>query len=504
MFTLTVPTGGGKTLASLRFALQHAVKQGFKRVIYVIPFTSIIEQNAKVFAEIFGADNVLEHHSLARWQAANDEPDEDAGSENNLAFVQKRRAAENWDAPLIVTTNVQFFESLLSHRPSPCRKLHRLLNSAIIFDECQSFPVGLLDPTLKRLQALVGLGRTSLVLCTATQPAFSRRPAFPEGFAASDEVMPDAAGLACQPCFQRARIVRDPQPRCLEDLCEELRGAKRVLAIFNTRRDAAEAYRLLTSGTEKDATETFHLSTLLCPRHRQRVLEQVRALLAKPGTPCRVVSTQLVEAGVDLDFPLVYRALAPLDAIIQAAGRCNREGNLPDGPGIVRVFQLEEENLPGGTYRRGRDKAPAFLERLANSPHLEPALILEYFAQLYPLEERDRLKIAHLSQEQCYRTIGEEYRWIAEDTQPVVTDYGEEGDALQRELRANRYVQADRYLLRRLGPLSVNLRINEIQRGIAGAKIDALPNGLFLTQRKSYHQTIGYDAFSEGSGALMI
>ena len=346
VFSLTVPTGGGKTLASLRFALQHAVRQGFQRVIYVIPFTSIIEQNARVFAGIFGAENVLEHHGLAAWRAADDIPGDDAEIENNLKAVQKRLAAENWDASLVVTTNVQFFESLCSHRPASCRKLHRLLNSVIIFDECQAFPPGLLDPTLRRLQALAALGRTSLVLCTATQPAFRQRPAFPEGFAACEEIMPDAARLARQSSFQRTRIVHDPNPRSLENLCGELREAPRVLAIFNTRRDAAQAYRLLGGGTGGERGGTFHLSTLLCPRHREHVLAQIKTLLATPGARCQVVSTQLVEAGVDIDFPLVYRALGPLDAIIQAAGRCNREGKLENGPGIVHVFQLEEENLP--------------------------------------------------------------------------------------------------------------------------------------------------------------
>ena len=502
VFSLTVPTGGGKTLASLRFALQHALRQGFQRVIYVIPFTSIIEQNAQVFAGIFGAENVLEHHSLATWRAVDDPPGHDEENENDLAAARKRLAAENWDASLIVTTNVQFFESLLSHRPSPCRKLHRLLNSVVIFDECQAFPPGLLDPTLRRLQALAALGRTSLVLCTATPPAFRRRPAFPEGFAACEEIMPDAAGLARQIPFQRARIVHDPRPRPLADLCAEWREEPRFLAIFNTRRDAARAFGLLRGdGAEEGAV--FHLSTLLCPRHRARVLARIKTLLDTPGARCRVVSTQLVEAGVDIDFPLVCRALGPLDSIIQAAGRCNREGKLPDGPGTVRVFQLSEENLPGGTYRRGRDKAPAFLERIGGAPYVEPEVASAYFAELYPLEERDGPGIAQLSQEQCYRSIGENYHWIADDTQPVVTDYGEEGRALQEELRANPYVPPDRKLLRRLGPFSINLRNGEVQKGLQQDKIELLHNGLLLTQH-SYEQVTGYNLAEELPGDVYI
>ncbi len=502
VFSLTVPTGGGKTLASLRFALQHALKQKFERVIYVIPFTSIIEQNAKVFAGIFGAENVLEHHSLASWRSAKDKGEnDDDESEDTLDPVaaQKRLAAENWDASLIVTTNVQFFESLFSHRPSPCRKLHRLLNSVIIFDECQAFPPGLLDPTLRQLRALAALGRTSLVLCTATQPAFKWRPSFQEGFKDCEEIMPNATLLSRQPPFRRTRMAYNSSPRTMENLCSEISWEPRALAIFNTRRDAARAFQLLRDGPVGEQTEVFHLSTLLCPLHRQHVMARIRTLLDTPGARLIVVSTQLIEAGVDIDFPVVYRALGPLDSMIQAAGRCNRAGTLTDRLGELKIFRLEEESVPKGIYQIGRDKALPFLERIGDAPQVEPALITEYFSELYALTRRDLAGIAHFDEARKYRTIGEEYRWIEGGTQSVVTDYSEEGVAVLAELHRDIHAPPKGNLLRRLGPLSINLRASDIKQGLADLKIaQPLPNGLLVTQG-SYDPVLGYTLAEEPS-----
>ncbi|MFA6287426.1 MAG: CRISPR-associated helicase Cas3' [Opitutaceae bacterium] len=487
VFSLTVPTGGAKTLASAQFALDHAIKNGFERIIYVIPFTSILEQNADVFRKAFGPDTVLEHHSLAEWQKADDE-------ESGLAARRSRLAAENWDHPFILTTNVQFFESLHNHRPSACRKLHRFTNAVVIFDECQTFPPELLDPSLRRLRALVEIGRTSLVFCTATQPAFLRGNAFPEGFETVTEIIPHDWQLHNQPPFARTRYERLPQPLSLEQLVATLAPKHQALTIVNTRRAAWELFhRLRNEGV-------YHLSTLMCPAHRLDVLDGVRQRL-RTGQRCLVISTQLIEAGVDVDFPEVWRESAPLDAIIQAAGRCNREGRLLDADqqprlGAVFVFTLDGMTSPPGTYRRGIEIARGLMpkELAANLP---PDLISTYFAALYQTTTRDRENIAQLSRDLSYRQIGERYRWIDSDTCQVLTDWGETGRALHAEVQENEYAPPSRAFFRRAARYCVNLRTRDVERAANfSPKIRRLHNGLYLTQG-SYDSECGYLHFNE-------
>lgn len=487
VFSLTVPTGGAKTLASARFALEHAIEHGFERVIYVIPFTSILEQNAEVFRKALGPDTVLEHHSLAEWQKADDE-------DASLAARRSRLAAENWDHPFILTTNVQFFESLHSHRPSACRKLHRFTNAVVIFDECQTFPPELLDPSLRRLRALVEIGRTSLVFCTATQPTFLRGNAFPEGFETVTEIIPHDWLLHNQPPFVRTRYERLPQPQSLDDLVTTLAPKHQVLIIVNTRRAAWELFnRLRGEGVH-------HLSTLMCPAHRLEVLAGVRLRL-RSGQRCLVVSTQLIEAGVDVDFPEVWRESAPLDAIIQAAGRCNREGRLLDANqhprlGNVFIFNLNGMSSPPGTYRRGIEIARGLMphEYAANLP---PDLISGYFAALYQTTTRDRENIAQLSRELSYRQIGERYHWIDSDTCQVLTDWGETGLALHAEVQENEYAPPSRAFFRRAARYCVNLRTRDVDHAANfSPKIRRLHNGLYLTQG-SYDSECGYLHFNE-------
>ncbi|MGM9557893.1 MAG: CRISPR-associated helicase Cas3' [Oscillospiraceae bacterium] len=322
VYSLTVPTGGGKTVSSLAFALKHAVENGLDRVIYVIPYTSIIEQNAAVFRAILGENNVVEHHSGIR---------ADDGTETNGHNLFQRLASENWDAPVIVTTAVQFFESLYSNRPSQCRKLHNMANSVVIFDEAQMLPTCHLKPCIGAIANLTAYFCSTVVLCTATQPVLADviQSFCPE--LKIKELCPNVAEYVQK--FQRVTY-RNGGALSDEDLASELRRQKQVLCIVNTRKAAQKIYGLLPP------EGSYHLSTLMYPAHRKSVLDTIRQRL-KEGLACRVVSTSLIEAGVDVDFPAVYREIAGLDSIAQAAGRCNREGKQAAGDSIVTYFESE-------------------------------------------------------------------------------------------------------------------------------------------------------------------
>ncbi|MBC3517365.1 CRISPR-associated helicase Cas3' [Neobittarella massiliensis] len=322
LYTLTVPTGGGKTIASLAFALAHARAHGLKRVVYVIPYTSIIEQTAQVFGDILGPHNVLEHHSNVDFDGR-DSPETDL----------LRLAAENWDVPVVVTTSVQFFESLFGNRSGRCRKLHNLAKSVVIFDEAQMLPVDLLRPCVEAIRALVQHCHTTAVLCTATQPSLEKL--FPPG-APITELCPDTRQL--YDLFRRTTIC-DMGRLEQEQLAQRLASHSQALCIVNSRKLAQQIYLQLPP------EGSFHLSTLMTPDHRRQVLEEIRQRLQdKAGPPCRVVATSLIEAGVDVDFPAVYRQEAGLDSIIQAAGRCNREGRRRPEESEVYVFSLGARN----------------------------------------------------------------------------------------------------------------------------------------------------------------
>lgn len=318
LFTLTVPTGGGKTVASLAFAIKHAKENNLSRIIYVIPYTSIIEQTADIFREIVGKENVLEHHSGI-------ELSED---EDSLFFM---RATENWDMPVIVTTAVQFFESFYKNKSSSNRKLHNIANSVVIFDEAQMIPVPYLKPCVRVITELVQEYKASAVLCTATQPALNEIiEEFLPGYEIK-ELCPNE--LFDNKMFERVSynvvgIISE------ERLASELNQLNQVLCIVNSRKASQEIYELL------DSEGSYHLSTFMYPKHRKKVLEEIRNRL-KNKLPCRVVSTSLIEAGVDVDFPCVYRQKAGLDSILQAGGRCNREGKREAKSSIVNIFDLE-------------------------------------------------------------------------------------------------------------------------------------------------------------------
>lgn len=483
LFTLTVPTGGGKTLSSLAFALEHARRHGLERVIYVIPFTSIIEQNAGVFRDVFaplGPDIVLEHHS-------NLDP------EARHATATSRLAAENWDARIIVTTNVQFFESLHARETSRCRKLHRLARSVIILDEAQTLPVGLLQPCLRSLEELSSHYGSSIVLCTATQPAINRRTEFPIGLPEPREIIPEPTRL-----YETMRrvTVRDLGPMPDADLASRLAGHPQVLCIVNTRRHAAELYALLSK-----SEGSLHLSALMCPEHRSEVIQAIRQRL-KTGEPCRVVSTQLIEAGVDLDFPVVYRALAGLDSIAQAAGRCNREGKQAAG-GQTFVFTPPEHPAPAGFLRDTAQSAAEVLPLHADDP-LSLAAVRRYFELHYwkntsatdvkrildcwPREQPRRSEDLFGYQ---FRTCSESFRFIDSAYQPVIVPWGERGRALCEELRHIYDPAAQRRLARKLQRFIVQIP-EKLHRAELGRRIQMVHERFpLLVSPLDYSSTLG-------------
>ena len=402
VFTLTVPTGGGKTLSGMAFALRHAERHGMQRVIAVVPYTSIIEQNAKAYREALGAENIVEHHS-------NLDPDKETD--------RNRLASENWDAPVIVTTGVQFLESLFANRPSRCRKLHNVARSVILLDEAQTLPTQYMSVVLEILKELVAHYGCSLVLSTATQPALGKRDTLPEGFETTEEIAPDASGLA-----QRLKRVRlewpdlDAPPAEWPDLARRVAQHDQVLVVVHRRRDARDLALLLPEEGR------FHLSALMCAAHRSAVLEQVIQAL-KAGQTCRLVSTQVVEAGVDIDFPVLYRALGGLDSVVQAAGRCNREGTRDEGR--VILFRAPTQPPPG-TLCKGLGVTESMLRQTGGTlDATDPGAFTDYFRRLYLGEDLDakglRADLAAFN----FATVAHKFRIIDNAfARPVVVPYG--------------------------------------------------------------------------------
>ena len=434
LFTLTAPTGSGKTLAMLKFALEHAARNGLKRVILVVPFLSIIEQTAGVYRAVFQKfpDNfILEHHSLAGLGAEESRSDAEAVTER-----ARRLLAENWDAPIIITTNVQLLESLFSNRPSACRKLHNLMESVILFDEAQTLPQSLAVPTLAALSHLSRTYRSTVLFATATQPAFDALDLAVTKLAPTGW-QPIEAAPAHARLFDALRRYEVHWPNQGETkpwamLAEEIREVQQVLCVVNLKKHA-EA--LLDELRFDEAV--FHLSTNLCAFHRRAVLDEVRDRL-KSGNPCRLISTQCIEAGVDVDFPVVYRALAPLDAIAQAAGRCNREGRLTDEGGrrkmgAVRVFEPSVE----GDYRKRYPTRPYFQAAEITRSMLisagdagldlnDPQVYRDYYHRLYDLSkpEAQNMALSEAVSAVDFVGVAKEYRLIDQASIQVVVPYG--------------------------------------------------------------------------------
>lgn len=453
LFTLTVPTGGGKTLASLSFALEHAVKHGLRRVVYVIPFTSVIEQTAAVFRKALDSQtDILEHHASFDWERQSTVRTADDEGPDGLRKL--RRAAENWDAPIVVTTAVQFFESLYAARTSRCRKLHNLAGSVIILDEAQTLPIHLLRPCVAALDELARNYNATVVLCTATQPALREMDGFTRGFKIDDdrELAPDPPALYER--LRRVRVEKRPGPVTDEMITARFHEQAQMLCIVNSRAHARTLFAMI-----QNLPGATHLTTLMCPRHRRAVLETVRERL-KGGEPMRLVATSLIEAGVDVDFPEVWRAAAGLDSIAQAAGRCNREGRVSSGRTVV--FEAAD----GG-------KAPREVEALWQAGrevlrrHADPLsldAVHEYFSLVYWQKGEKALDASRLDGEVWpilediserakdftfrFDSIARAFRMIDTPMEPVVVPWDDEAQGVLAKIaRADRPYASD---LRRL------------------------------------------------------
>lgn len=484
LFTLSVPTGGGKTVASLAFALAHARAQKLERVIYVIPYTSIIEQTANTFREILGSDAVLEHHCNVRF-----EPDENGElSGENLRLSQ---ATENWDMPVIVTTAVQFFESLYSNKPSQCRKLHNIANSVIIFDEAQMLPLPYLRPCVSAISQLLAHYGVSAVLCTATQPALT--PMFREFIPDLPVMELCPAVLSEDAIFRRVQFCRGGK-RSWDELAAEMNAMSQVLCIVNSRKNAAKLYdRIKGEGC-------FHLSTLMVPQHRRQVLNEIRQRL--PKQVCRVVATSLIEAGVDVDFPAVFREEAGLDSLLQAAGRCNREGGRPAAESIVTVFQAE--NRPPLLFQTSID-----FGRMAMNAYDDiacPEAIAFYFTKLRAAlgnSSLDRNQImAKLS---CgslpFRTVAEQFRLIDNNTRTIYIPWQDGAERVAR-LQAG---ERSRQLFRELGQYSVSVYEQHYRQLDMAGVLEPLEDGSsILRDMNLYSQETGLTLEPESGQAEFI
>lgn len=504
LFSLTVPTGGGKTLSSLAFGLDHAIRHGLERVIYVIPYTSIIEQTAAVFRGVFGARDgkspVLEHHS---------------NYESEREHQWDRLASENWDAPLIVTTGVQFFESLFAAKVSRSRRVHNIARSVVILDEAQFLPPGLMLPTLRVIEELSVTYGVTFVFCTATQPALNVREDFGDGLAGIREIVPHPDALFSALRRTTVHFVGNQEP---DETARQIASHKQVLAVVNTRAGARDLYeRVVESGSNTD--QTLHLSARMYPRHRSIVLQRARARLRSAET-VRVVSTQLIEAGVDIDFPVVYRELAGLDSIAQSAGRCNREGRASE-PGDVFVFRSNGRSIPT-TFRAAVD---AMLEtKDQHQDLLRPDAVETYFRNLYwrksisgGLDAEGILRLLRSSRAAQlvvpFRKVADAYKLIDNPMRAVVADPGikrPEADLVARELEADS--QTIRALLSNLnGRASANQLARALQRYTVqvyefefqamvqqGAVQETMPGVWVLSNPAAYDVRLGLTPESSG------
>lgn len=444
-FSLTVPTGGGKTLASMAWALIHAVRYKKDRIIIVIPYTSIIVQTAAVLRDIFGAENVVEHHS-------NLQPD--SNDERSPSLL----ATENWDAPIIVTTNVQFFESLYACRTSRCRKLHNICNSVVILDEAQMLPVEFLQPILDILQSLQSSFKTSILFTTATLPVFAGH--IGTGQKAFSGLKSPVAEITSVhdnlfEAFKRVELHWSESTTTFDELADELSGYDCVLCIVNTRKEARELYQRMPEGT-------LHLSRMMCSVHIMEVIKLIKRKL-KDNEPVRVISTQLVEAGVDIDFPVVYRAFAGLDSIIQAAGRCNREGKLNKKGELGQVFVFKLENsILRGLMGKGAAALREMLSISDGSDLFSPDCMAQYFSLFYSncntfdkAEIKDSLYKGAGEMNFLFATAADQFRLIDDkDSVSILVGYGD-GATLLEELKR---IGPEFWLLRKLQQYSVSIR----------------------------------------------
>lgn len=486
IFRLTVPTGGGKTVASLAFALEHAVKNHKDRIIYVIPYTSIIEQNAQVFREILGEENVLENHCNVDYESSEE-------------FKPTQLASENWDKPVVVTTNVQFFESLFANKSSKCRKIHNIANSVIILDEAQMLPMDYLKPCIAMLQELVDSYSASVVLCTATQPAL-------DSFFSKNELIKELCPRMEEQFsfFKRVNYQNLGKIR-QDDLIEKLKKENNALCIVNTKKAAQMIYK------ELQEEGIYHLSTSMYPKHRKRVLKTIRERL-KNNEKCIVISTSLVEAGVDLDFATVYRQIAGLDSMIQAAGRCNREGKRELSESMVYIFDLEESYI-APNQRQQIDVSKGILQDYEEIADLKA--IHDYFARLYHYRgtSLDKKNIMNEFQKmECnFAKVAKEFKLIEENIRIIFINREPEADELLQELR-NKGVTKER--MRKAGQYCIQVYDNAQSEntffdrlngtGMLRPIVEEMQDFYELVDGEQYSEEYGLDFSLEDGIALFV
>ena len=484
LFTLTVPTGGGKTVSSLAFALEHAVSNGLDRVIYVIPYTSIIEQTADVFRGILGENNVIEHHS-----GVSVEVPEGSVVQKQLQAL----ATENWDAPVIVTTAVRFFESMFSNLSSDCRKLHNIANSVIVFDEAQMIPSAHLRPCTAAIAKLIELFGSSVVLCTATQPVLEPMIREYAPSVRTTELCTNREELSV--ALKRTTIDFEGK-LSKEELTRKLSRHDSVLCIVNSRKAAKEIFSLLP---EEDS---FHLSTLMYPEHRRKVLSEIRRRLYE-GLPCRVVSTSLIEAGVDVDFPAVYRETSGLDSVIQAAGRCNREGKRPTDESIVTVF---ESDYSGPLLlKMNIGAAKEVLMSTSDPAGLEA--IRQYFCTLLNLsgDQHDKYKVTESFRDGIagcslpFKTVAESFRFIDSDTKTVYISTKESEELIRMLKEGN----TSRSLFRKLGQYGVSIYEKHYDELLSAGDAVQLTEGIAVLENTGlYNEKTGLSLNAEPGRCL--
>lgn len=477
-YSLTVPTGGGKTLSSLLWALRHAVKNGLQRIIIAIPYTSIIVQTAATLKAIFGEDNVLEHHSNVEY--------DDSGS--NEITKQLQLATENWDYPIIVTTNVRFFESLFSNKPSQCRKLHNIAKSVVILDEVQTLPLEFLQPIINTFKSLKNVFGTSFLFTTASQPILdgtirgtNRLNQF-EALPYIHEIIPAEAQLHDK--LRRVVLDINNELQTYDEIARQIAQHDRVLCIVNTRKDAKELYeRLPQEGL------TLHLSRMMYPAHVRETIETIKTALQDDRQQIiRVVATQLIEAGVDIDFPVVYRQEAGLDSILQAAGRCNREGK----PGIctTHVFSLRgEHQLPSGYISQANN---ARLNMVGQFDWFAPATMRTYFAQLFARTQSfDKKQIGTLlykPNEMQFQEAAEQFRLIEDETTSIFIKC-DHSNAFIEELR---HKGPSYPVLKKLSQYAVSVRQKDFMiLQNAGALEEPFEGIWILSQESQYDDKVG-------------
>ena len=485
VFTLTVPTGGGKTVASLAFALAHARAHGLKRVIYVIPYTSIIEQTAETFRNILGGKSVLEHHSNVQYDIA-------ADGEADGNGLRMLRATENWDAPVVVTTAVQFFESLFACKPSQCRKLHSIAGSVVVFDEAQMLPLPYLRPCVWAISQLVRHYNVSAVLCTATQPALN--PLLDEFLPGAEPVELCPEQIFSSSVFRRVTFRRAGR-LSWDELAQKMNEQRQVLCIVNARKSVQTIFSKLRG------EGCFRLSALMCPAHRQAQLAEIRRRLSS-GLPCRVVSTSLVEAGVDVDFPAVYREEAGLDSVLQAAGRCNREGKRAAAESVVTVFQGEDR--PPKLFDTQIEVGRMVIERQADLTSRRA--VHDYFHELLEVKgqaAQDQKGIMGMMSKQLFpfQRVADRFHIIDNATRTVYIPVGE-GTALVDNLRRG---ERSRSLFRKLGRYGVSVYENHFQSLDSAGALELLEDGsAVLLNTSLYSEQTGLSLQAEGGQGIIL